>query len=334
MKKLRLVAALAAVALVASGCSKDKSDETTKNGLHVVHVGQVVLPIFAPLYVADAKGYFKDAGIKLDLQSVKSGSDAVPLASSGKLDVVAAGFSAGLFSAISSGLDVKVVGSMGVSDGNKKKSPTDLVVSKKLVKSGAVKSVKDLKGKKIACAGGTGGTGAFLLGLALQKAGLSINDVKVVNLGNPDMPTAIKNGSVAAGLVSAPFSQNAIKDGTGVSLGVPPKGTSGTGVIYGSKFADSKYAQKFFSALAKGAKDLQGEHRYDKDNVKIIAKATDQTPAQVRAVPLYTWLPNLAPLPQQLTAMEKFWMKAGAITYKTPLDPSKYIDKKFAQKAK
>ncbi|MHB1173117.1 MAG: ABC transporter substrate-binding protein [Lacisediminihabitans sp.] len=340
MKKIKLVSASAAVvalALLVTGCGEQASP--TPGGkpsgeLQVVHVGQVVLPIFAPLYVAEAKGYFKDEGILLDLQSVKSGQDAVPLASSGALDVVVAGFSAGMFNAIHSGLNIKVVGSMGVSDGNKDKSPTDLIVSKKSFDSGAVKSIAGLKGKKIGVAGGVGSTGGYLLALALQNAGLGLKDVTIVNLGNPDIPTAIANGGLDAGLSSAPFSSNAIKDGTAVSLWVPPKGTSGTGVIYGGKFAQTPLAQKFFTALAKGAKDLQNGKGYDLANLNIIAKATNQTPDHLKAVPLYTWLPNLAPLPAQLQGMEKVWMQAGAIQYKDQIPAGKYIDGSFAEKAK
>lgn len=336
MKKLGLFTALAVIGLTMSGCggaSTSAAPAAGADGLQTVNVGQVKLPIFAPMYVAEAKGYFKDAGIKLNLETVKSGQDAIPLASSGKLDVVVAGFSAGMFSAMQSGLDIKVVGSMGVSDGSKK-TPTELIVSKKLTDDGSVTSVADLKGKKVAAAGGPGGTGAFLLDLALQDVGLSIKDVTLVNLGNPDMPTALKNGSIDAALSSAPFSAQIIADGTGVSVAVPPKGTSGTGVIYGGKFAGSELSQKFFDALAKGAKDLQGEARYSQENLKIIGDATGQSPEQVAAVPLYTWLPNLAPLPDQLSGMEAVWMKAGAIKYPAPIEQDKYIDASYSSKAK
>jgi NitT/TauT family transport system substrate-binding protein len=336
VKKLGLLTAMAVVGLTMSGCGAAATGAAPSAGtgeLQTVNVGQVKLPIFAPLYVAEAKGYFKDAGIKLNLETVKSGQDAIPLASSGKLDVVVAGFSAGMFSAMESGLDIKVVGSMGVSDGSEK-TPTELVASKKLMDDGVVKSIADLRGKKIAAAGGAGGTGAFLLDLALRDAGLSIKDVNLVNLGNPDMPAALKNGSIDAALSSAPFSAQAIADGTGVSMAVPPKGTSGTGVIYGGKFAGSALSQKFFDALARGAKDLQGEARYSQDSLKIIGDATGQTAEQVAAVPLYTWLPNLAPLPDQLSGMEEVWMKAGAIKYSAPIAQDKYIDASFSSKAK
>lgn len=330
MRRLKVLGIAAAAALVMTGCSSQAPADSTSKApaeLQVVHVGQVVLPIFAPLYVADAKGYFKDEGIKLDLQAVQSGSVAVPLAASGQLDVVVAGFSAGMFGAISTGLDIKVVGSMGVSDGNTSKSPTDLVVSKN------IKSITDLKGKKVGAGGGMGATGAYLLNVALKTAGMTVKDVTVVNIGNPDMPAALANGSIDAGLMSAPFSTNALAAG-GTSLWVPPKGTSGTGVLYGGAFVKSPLAQKFFNALAKGAKDLQDGKAYDQKNLEIIGAATNQTADKVKSVPLYTWLPNLAPLPDQLKDMEKFWLDNAALTYGSPIAASKYIDESFAKKVK
>jgi len=335
MKKTGILATVTAVGLLLAGCGSGGEDaesaggSTGEGGLQTVDVGQVQLPIFAPLYVAEAKGYFADEGIEINLQTVKSGQDAIPLASSGKLDAVVAGFSAGMLSAIDSGLDVQVVGSMGVSDGSPDESPTALVG-----KAGDVADVADLEGKKVAVAGGAGGTGAYLLALALEPAGLTINDVELVNLGNPDMPTALANGSIDAGLMSAPFSANAIGDGTGVSLAVPPAGTSGTGVVFGGEFASSDLAQPFFDALARGAKDLQGEDRYSEENLKIIGDATGQTPEEVAAVPLYTWKPDLAPLADQLSAMEEVWMQAGAIEYDEPLSQDDYINSSFAENAK
>ena len=330
MKKLKIVAALSLVGLALSGCAA-ADEPATSEGLQTVNVGHVQLAIFSPLYVADAKGYFADEGIKIKLEAIKSGQDAIPLAASGKLDAVVAGFSAGLFSAVETGLDVKVVGSMGVSAGDEEEPPSALIASKKLVDDGTITTVADLKGRKVAVAGGAGGTGAFYVGMALEEAGLSITDVELVALGNPDMPTAVANGSVDAAFASAPFWNMPVEDGTAVSLWSTPAGTSGTGVIYGGGFASSDLAQKFFTALTRGAKDLQGDDRYTDENLSIIGAATGQTAEQVKAVPLYRWLPDLAPLPKQLASMERMWMELGSIIYSDPIPEGDYVDASFSQ---
>lgn len=333
MKRMLAAAAGAAVvALVLAGCSGGSGSTSKASGaagdstkLQTVNVGIVNLALFSPLYVADAKGYFKDEGIKLNLQNVASGQDAIPLASSGKLDAVVAGFSAGMYNAINEGLDVKVVGSMAVAAGDPDNSGTHLVGSSKIT------SVDDLKGKKIGAAGGPGGAGAYLTAIALKSAGLSLKDVQIVNLANPDMPTALKNGGIDAALLSAPFSFNAINAG-GTSLAVPPKGTSDTGILYGGQFTKSPLAQKFFDALAKGSKDLQNGKIDDDANLQIVSKATGQTVAALKASPFDTWLPNLAPLDDQLDNMQTVWMQSGAINYTKLLSTKDYVDPSFAKK--
>lgn len=329
----KVVAVVGAMALALAGCSNsDSSDSAAGDGdKAVVKLGIVNLPIFAPVYVAEAKGYFEEEGLDVQLETVKSGADAIPLASSGQLDAVAAGFSAGMFSAINTGLGVQVVGSMGVSDGTTP-SPTDLVVSKKLYDEGLT-DVEGLKGKNIGAAGGEGGTGAYLTALALRDAGLTLNDVSLTNLGNPDMPAAIANGGIDAGLIAGPFNLNAINDGDAVSLWMPPAGISGTGLLYGEDFVKSENAQKLFNALVKASADLQGEDRYSDENIQIIADATGQTPEAVKAVPLYTWEPDLAPKADQLQDMEKVWMEVGAIDYDQPQDPANYVNDTFAKNA-
>ena len=339
-KKKGLAAlALAAAALTAlSGCAGSGSDGGKDAGasgeLQTVNVGIVQLSIFAPIYVAEAKGYFEDEGIKVNLQNVKSGQDAIPLASSGKLDVVAAGFSAGMFNAVNAGLDIKVVASMGVAGGADEEPASALVVSKKEYDAGSVTTVADLKGKKIGVAGGSGGTGAYYVSLALEEAGLTAKDVTFVNLGNPDIPTALKTGGVDAGFISAPFWSNTVDDGVGQKIWQTPEGVSGTGMIYGGQFMTSDLAQPFFDAVARGAQDLQGDAKNSDENIKIIADATGQTPEEVKATPLYNWLPNLAPLPDQLLGMQKLWMSFGALDFDTPLAADDFVTTKFSDAVK
>lgn len=330
MRRRAVLAVALVLGLALAGCGGGSTGGGAGAEDSTVDVGVVQLPIFAPLYVADAKGYFKEAGLTVNIQNVKSGQDAIPLAASGKLDAVLAGFSAGMFSAIQSGLDVRVVGSMGVADADTENPASALVVSKPLVDNGTIRSVADLKGHKIGALGGAGATSAFYVGMALEEAGLTIKDVQFVQLSSPDIPTGLKTGGIDAAFVSAPFWNQAVADGIATKIWTTPEGTSGTGTLYGGEFAKTPVAQKFFDALARGARDLQGDARYSDENLKIIGDATGQTPEQVKSVPLYAWLPNLAPLPDQLAAMERMWMQVGALEYDTPTPPQQYVDSTFA----
>lgn len=327
MKKIQAVASAALFGLVLSGCGAESENDT-----QTINVGDVQLPIFAPLYVADAKGYFEDEGLDINRENVQSGQEAIPLASSGQLDVVAAGFSAGMFSAVETGLDISVVASMGVAPGEEEEEPPSaLIVNKELNENGTIESIQDLEGRKIGALGGAGATSAFYVAMALEEGDLSINDVEFVQLSSPDIPAAVENGSIDAAFVSAPFWNLAVDDGSAVNMWTTPEGTSGTGLIYGGEFAESEQAQPFFKALARGAQDLQGEDRYSDENLEAIGEATDQTAEEVASVPLYTWYPDLHPLPDQLSAMERIWMEVGAIEYDSPIPQENYVDGSFAE---
>jgi NitT/TauT family transport system substrate-binding protein len=330
---LRSALAGTAILLLLAGCAPAAptpgagSDDPAQ--VETVNVGTVPLALFAPLFVAESKGYFADEGIELNIQTVTSGQDAIPLAANGQLDVLIAGFSAGMFNAVSAGLDVQVVGSMNIGDGVLENPPAAVVGSTAV--SEPITDIEGLKGRKVAIAGGLGGSGAYFMGEILAREDLTLNDITVENLGNADMPTALASGAVDAAMTSAPFNTNAVQDGSAVTIAVPGEGTSGTGVIYGGAFAESDLAQPFFDALARGAADLQDGAVYDDDNLEIIAEATSQDVELLRETPLFVWLPDLAPQPEQLTLMEKIWREAGAITYADPLDQEVFVNTSFAE---
>lgn len=261
---LSLAPATAALgALAACGpavTGKDPADAGAPGGgSGAVRVGHVPSSLFAPLYVAEAKGYFEEAGITLELTPLKSGQDGIPMLSNDQLDVMIAGFSAGMFNALAQGLAFKVVGSMGISPGDPENSPTALEVRQALIDDGSVKTVADLKGRKIAVAGGEGATGGYLLATMLQEGGLTLADVEVSNLSTPDQEPAITNGSVDAATPSAPFSTSMEEAGVASPIAVPAKGVTGTGVMYSETFLGAEQAQAFFTALTKGAQELAAE---------------------------------------------------------------------------
>lgn len=332
-------AGLAASALAACGSAITGKDSGGAGGSDAggapgtVRVGHLSSSLFAPLYIADAKTYFGDAGITIELVPLKSGQDGVPMLANGQLDVMVAGFSAGMFNALEQGLAFKIVGSMGISPGDPANSPSALMVRKALSDDGSVKDVAALKGRTVGVAGGPGATGGYLLATMLEEGGLTLSDVTVSNLATPDQQAALQNGSVDAALPSAPFSTAIESEGIGVPLAVPAKGVTGTGVVYSEKFLGTDLAQPFFTALTKGAQELTADGPQSDEVYQILAEATGQKLEVLKASPMYTYLPDLAPQPDQLEAMQKVWMAAGQITYTEPLAVADIVDEKFAKNA-
>ncbi|WP_245920769.1 ABC transporter substrate-binding protein [Brachybacterium timonense] len=329
---LGLLGAAAAVPALGA-CGSAITGKDSDSGSATVKVGHLASTLFSPLYVAEAKGYFSDAGLTLELVAITSGQDGVPMLAGGQLDVMVAGFSAGMFNALHEGVQFQIVGSMGISPGDKENSPTALEVRQELLDDGSVSSVTDLKGRKIGVAGGPGATGGYLLASMLEEGGLTLNDVEVVNLSTPDQEPALTNGSIDAATPSAPFSTSIEEAGVGSPLAVPAQGVTGTGVVYSEKFAGGELAQPFFSALAKGAGDLSDDGEQTDEIYQILADATGQKIDVLKASPMYTYLPDLAPQPDQLEAMQQVWMTGGQISYEEPLDVSSVVNESFAKNA-
>ncbi|MFC5722305.1 ABC transporter substrate-binding protein [Streptomyces gamaensis] len=314
-RPLPLLALLSGLALLATACGGGGSSgkESAKaSGGTTVKVAHVPSTLFAPLYLADAKGYFKEQGLNVDLQKVKAGQDAVPLAGTGKVDAVVAGFSAGLFNGLAQGLKVKVVASMGASTGEQP-SPTALEVAQRLLDSKEVGKPADLRGRKVAVAGGAGAAGGYQLAATLRESGLTLKDVTVVNVPIPDMANALADGGVDAALAPAPFTTAMEERGVAKPVAVPPRGTTATGVVFGNDFADKPAAEKFLTALRKGAADLQGQGARAEENLTILAKATGQKLDVLRKTPPYQWDPQLAADQGQLKAMRQAYRDAGLL---------------------
>lgn len=336
----RIAAFVATLALALTGCSgaATPAASPTDGGstaaapveTTTVRVAHLPSTLFSPLYIAVDKGYFDEAGLKVELEAVKSGQDAIPLLASGKLDALAAGFSAGMFNARNEGLEFQIVGSMGINTGDPASSPTMLIAGQEAHDAGTVTTVADLKDKKIAAAGGPGATGGFLVASILATEGLTLNDVEIVKLSTPDMPNALSTGAVDAALASAPVSGRIVADKAGTAIGVPAKGVSSSGLMFGPEFATSDAAQKFFDAVARGAADLQGDGIKDEANLAILAEATNQEVDAIKALPFYTFDPKLAPQPATIEQMQEIWMQGGQISYDTALTVDQLVNDAFS----
>lgn len=326
-RALALTAALGFTAAACGSTTSTSSATTSSTATTTVTVAYVPLPLFAPLFVAEAHGYFAAEHIKVNLQVVANGQSAITLAATNRVQVVLGGFSAGLFNAIHQGLDVRVVGSMA------EEAPG--AAANGLVGSAAahITSLSQLAGQRIAVAGGQGSAGAYLTALALEKAHLSLARVTLVNVNFPEQGAALANGGVAAAYMATPFLQAAVAQHQGTVLAGAPVGIAVTGIIYGGSFIHTSAAQRFFDALAKGAQDLQGSAATSAANLAIIAKATGESLSLLRSEPPNVFSPTLAPQSSVLSSMQSVYLGAGNLDYHTPMPMSQVVDAQFANQA-
>src|SRR5262249_13049114 len=101
----------------------------------------------AAIYLSDAKGYFKEAGVEVDLIPVGSATELVPALATGQLDAGGITPVAAVVNAVARGVDVKTVAERGSQLPGFGHSA--LVIRKDLFDRGRVKDYPDLKGLHI-----------------------------------------------------------------------------------------------------------------------------------------------------------------------------------------
>lgn len=299
-----------------------------------VTVAYVAITNFAPLYVAIERGLMKEQNIEVTLQKVTTAADALPFLATGQYDVGGVGMAAATFNGFNKGLDFRIVASAAIQP--LKDGPTVILVRKDLKDSGKVKTVADLKGMKVGVAGAAGSTGAYFVAKALRDAGLTFKDITAVNLANPDLVLGMKQGSIDAALVGPPYSDQIIKDGTGVLLAkdVAP-GAMTTVWMYSGKFIKERpeVAKRFMIALVKGARAMQGAKYLDPENIKAYLKYTPSTEEAIKTgVPPFID-PDLKIYLDSVKNLEEVFRAEGWTDYTTVIPTDKMIDASFQENA-
>jgi NitT/TauT family transport system substrate-binding protein len=299
-----------------------------------VTVAYVAITNFAPLYVAVERGLMKEQNIEVTLQKVTTAADALPFLATGQYDVGGVGMAAATFNGFNKGLDFRIVASAAIQP--LKNGPTIILVRKELKDSGKVKTVADLKGMKVGIAGAAGSTGAYFVAKALRDVGLTFKDITAVNLANPDLVLGMKQGSIDAALVGPPYSDQIIKDGTGVLLAqdVAP-GAMTTVWMYSGKFIKERpeVAKRFMIALVKGARAMQGAKYLDPENIKAYIKYTPSTEDAIKTgLPPFID-PDLKIYLDSVKNLEEVFRAEGWTDYTAVIPADKMIDASFVDNA-
>ncbi len=169
----------------------------------------------AGFFIADKKGYFKQEGLAVAFTPFDSGAKMVAPLGAGQLDVGGGSASAGLYNAVARGINIKIVADKGSTPPGYGFQP--LLVRKDLIDSGRFKTLKDLKGMKIA-GSAPGSASTSTLNEALKKAGLKYTDVERVFLGFPQHVIALQNKAVDAAMTTEPSATRAIQSGAAVRV--------------------------------------------------------------------------------------------------------------------
>jgi NitT/TauT family transport system substrate-binding protein len=296
-----------------------------------VRVGHAASAQWAPLYVAIERGYFQRLNVNVRLQAMRLGQDPVALVSRGQVDVAMTDFSAAMFNGLGAGMGFKIVGSMAAIPAGGT-PPLELEVARPLLDHGGVRTLADLKGRKIAIAGGAGSGSGYLAALALQGAEIGLKDMTVIDLATTDMEEAFTIGSIDAALAPAPYSTSMEQHGVSAPRGAPPAGTTWSGVLYSARLGGSA-GLRFFQALVQGARDLVGPARSSDDTLAILSTYTGVGADLLRTIPPYEWDAALRPDPTALAGLQASYRVVGLLKYGADLPASRIVDTTYSKQA-
>jgi len=177
-------------------------------GAQSLKVGYLPVTGHAKWFVAKEQGFFAKEGLDVELIEFQNSADGINAIVAGKLDVGAFGTTAPL-AHIAKGTDLRIIGGiMG----------EDAALITTAEKAAAIKSLADLKQRKIATVRMASGD-AVLRG-GLKDAGLNWKtDVQIFELKNPPaVIEAVKSGQVDAGVVWGPHDLRAEEQGLKVVI--------------------------------------------------------------------------------------------------------------------
>ena len=179
-------------------------------------IGVLRLSSSAPVFIAQDKGYFREAGLDIELKFFDAAQPIAVATTSGDVDFGITAFTAGLYNLAGKGT-LKVIGGM-----SREKAGYPLIgyFASNNAYAAGLKTPKDLAGKRIAVTQ-VGSSFHYSLGLLADKYGFKLCDVKIVPLQSlSNAAAALKGETVDAALLPVSTARKLMDDGGAKAAGL------------------------------------------------------------------------------------------------------------------
>src|ERR1051325_10048585 len=217
-------------------------------------VGVLRLSSSAPVFIAQDKGYFKEAGLDIELKFFDAAQPIAVAVTSGDVDFGVTAFTAGLYNLAGKGT-LKVIGGM-----SREKAGYPLIgyFASNNAWAAGLKTPKDLAGKRIAVTQ-VGSSFHYSIGLLADKYGFRLAGVKIVPLQSlSNAAAALKGETVDAALLPVSTARKLMDDGGAKLLGwVGDETPWQLGAVFASPktLADRALVTKFLGVLARADRE-------------------------------------------------------------------------------
>lgn len=317
----RLLTGLGVAVSVISGVSAANADE-------IVVGATSNLAGFAVL-IAQEKGYFAKNDVEVKVEVRNTGSELSKGLRAGTFHFAPASFS-NIPAALERGLKVQAV--VGYQGATYVKSTSDKMVAVIAAGNSGIDSIADLKGKKVGVTFGS--TGDLYLQLALKQAGLSVNDIKRVNVSPTNVTSVLDTGGVDAISIWDPYSYRTLGKVAG-SKEIKRGGdlVCLCAMLHGDPEFIAKNpdeTQRMVDAIAEGAafvRDPANASEVAEIGARFINMSKEEA---LTALPNWVYDPRMGPntLATFRTAVSLLLEQKKM---KKPYDPANYIETKFIE---
>jgi len=271
--------------LLVTSCSSGKNSaaQPAEPEMITLKMNSSALTSYAPIFIAEAEGYFKDAGIKIEYVTFNRSTEAIPLIVNGDLDVYAGALSSGLLNVLGQEDSIKVVADRGHVSPDDTCTYHGILFRKDLYDSGAMTGPADLAGRTIASV--TTGPSGYLLSLYLAQAGLTFDDVNISDVPTASFADAMSNGTIDVVATTELTLSRVLSSGNAVLAvrGADVYGSYQTSVLVFGKnlLVENREAGiRFLTAYLRGVRQYN-EGKTDR-NVEIMAQYTSESPEILR----------------------------------------------------
>jgi NitT/TauT family transport system substrate-binding protein len=292
--------------------------------------GYIPLLTVGPLFLAHDRGYFRDAGLDVELVRFNSGAEMVVGLGTGELAAGYAGWSPGLFNAWARGVRISFVAN------GTRNAPgygnTMVLVRNDLVDT--IRTPSDLRGRKV----GMSVVGAvidYVMRSLLEQIGLTVDDLDPVRLPSADVNAGLAGRTLEVAGAGEPFATMAEQ------LGVARRWMTSDQIVPGMEVAGSAVSeqalrdrpqiQAMVTAILRGAREFLPGQNTDPVVVEVINRWSGVAPDIIRsATPAYID-PNGEMNLEDVRRQQALWLRQGVIDRAVPIDDR--FDPTFAQAA-
>jgi ABC-type nitrate/sulfonate/bicarbonate transport system substrate-binding protein len=311
-----------------SACAPPQPATTPTPAPLDIHVGLIPATASSPIIVPTQEGQFAAKGLNVSLEPVTDTAQAMVSVTQNQYQIGNVTMGSAALNAFNRGTDLKIIAAGGAEPpGHGANLP--LIVRSELIDSGAVKTVADLKGRKVAI-NGKGVVIEYALMKALATGGLTANDVDVQILPFPDMVVAMSTGAIDAGLLLQPTGAQAVSKGIGkILLDDYNQNAQNAFLVVNSRFLDQHRdaITSFLEVYVQSIRRLsEGRLRSDNAALADLQQVTNVPPDVIKLGPDPYWPQDGRVLVDSVADEQTFFMKTGSTDYTQPLDINTLID--------